>query len=968
MKYINLHNNTEYSFLDSLIKIEELVKESAKQGLDAVVLTDHNNLFGLGIFLETCKKYNIKPIIGLDLDVQNYRFILLAKNYEGYLLLNKFSFKALSHQVIDFVDLENENLFIIDHPKYGIYAQTKGQKQLGINNYYVNSNDENIQNSVYIKENKLMWAEDYNALTILQQIANLPISDPINANYFDVPEASEKNLINIESIVKNCNVIFPEKAELDLPNLANLKENNAKLELLEKLNQGIKNHKKSLQKFTNEIVHQRLNYEYEIICQLGFEKYFLIIADLVSWAKSNDIAIGPGRGSAAGSLISYILGITNINPLDYGLLFERFLNPDRVSWPDIDIDIQDDRRNEVIDYLFKKYGTDNVGLISTFQTIGAKMAIRDVGRVLEIPLVEVDQISKSIKEDENLQEAWDNNLIFRKLIQPYPNLFNFASAIEGQPRQQGIHAAGIVLSSKKLSDIVPICPTNDNLYQQVQLPMNYLEMFGLLKIDLLGLKTLTEIKEIEKYLKKEQLFENIINKDYLEMNDPLTLSMLNNGLTEGIFQLESPGMKKTINKVKLNSFNDLYAIISLFRPGPLKYIDDYATFKKNPKLIEKIHPIYDSILDSTYGIIVYQEQIMQIAQKVALMSFGQADLLRRAISKKNEVEIQKHRTVFFEGALKNKVPANKINLIYDNIEKFASYGFNKSHAVAYAFLTMKMAYYKARYPYYFYASLISNSRGHREKIGKYAEEIKNLNISVQSPEIRYSSKDTRIVNNQIFLPFEMIKGFGLESTEKILEFQKNANFNWDNIFEVFAALKIAGLKDNNINLLIKSNVFRNYGNMLTIEKAFESANQYIKYMSYISEDQKNKEKNYLSVLNFQEFLTPIDIAYEASKEIELLGMIYNAFPTVMHEVPNHKLINLVKNLRDRIVVQIIEIKKISTKNIYLIRYCDSSLMVTSFVSISEMNKRPLIKKGDLIKAEISTWDNKYKLWQWEVIK
>ncbi|WP_406615884.1 DNA polymerase III subunit alpha [Mycoplasmopsis hyopharyngis] len=960
-KFINLHNNTEYSFLDSLIKIDDLVKETKRLGLPAAVISDHNNLFGLGIFLRKCKENNIKPIIGIDLDVKEYRFIVLAKNHKGFIKLNHLSLKAMSNETIEFDELNDPNIFVIDHPVYGLYTLSNKTKQLPFSNYFVVDEDSSIANAIVVKENKYLWLDEYQSLKIAQKISNLPESKESKYNFEDNP-TNDLTIINrIQKIIDECNVVFPEN-KLLLPNFNGLNDQEAKIELKKQLDLGLKKRKTNLLRFSKNVILKRINYEYKTICDLNFQQYFLIIADLIKWAKEQNIAIGPGRGSSAGSLITYLLGITEINPLEYDLFFERFLNIDRVSWPDIDIDIQDDRRNEVIEYIFNKYGKDNVCLISTFQTIGAKMAIRDVGRVLNIDLSIVDKISKSIKVFETLNEAYQNNDQFKTLISKYPDLLSFSLAIEGQPRQQGIHAAGIVLSSKKMVDILPTCPTNVNNYFQTQLPMNYLEDFGLLKIDLLGLKTLTEIQKIEKYLKPEQIFENIVEKDFLEINDPLTLEMLNQGYTEGLFQLESFGMKKTIKQVHLDSFNDLYAIISLFRPGPLDYISAYAGNKKDPKLVKKIHPIYDEILAPTYGIIVYQEQIMLIAQKIALMSFSQADLLRRAISKKDEEKMKAYRQIFFNGAKANNIPEKLINDIYDNIEKFALYGFNKSHAVAYSFLTMKMAYYKVRHPLYFFASLISTALGSREKINAYAQELRNLNYHVKSPEICYSGKNVNLINNSIYLPFEMIKGLGAETLEKLmlLEPEKKCGAS---LPLLFLELKEKGLKDNQIRSLIFSNTFRRFSNMKTVDETFKGVVNCINYSIKEKEDIQKSIKN----IRIEQYVNSLDLEFESRNEEEYLGAIYNAFKTIPYESDTLKLIDLQRVKSGKFVVEILENKKIQKRDLHIIKFRDSSLSLFSFITKEEYQKFSTLVPNKIVKLELSLLNQSCKILSFEEV-
>nr|WP_308507176.1 PHP domain-containing protein [Mycoplasmopsis agalactiae] len=586
-EFIDLYNTTEYSFLESLIKVKDLVRLSKENGKRAVVLSDHNNMFALGEFLKQCAAYEIKPIIGVDLDVEESRFILLAKNYEGFKLINSLILKK-SREEIKLNDIISDNLFVIDHPSNGLYAKNEHHKLSDNKNYYISSPDSSIPNSIYVKENKLIDVEDNETLNILLKLGNNKEAN-YNFSYFEDYTTDSDFLARINFIVDNCNVTFPKK-ELKLASFCESEEKNYEL-FIEKIKQGLAKHKKALLPYKTA-VNDRINYECSVIKKLGFINYFLIISDMIEYADNNGISIGPGRGSAAGSLISYLLGITKINPLKYNLLFERFLNIDKVSWPDIDIDIQDDRRDEIFAYLQNKYGKSRVAVISTFQTMGTKQAIRDVGRMLDIPLSDVNRISKSINAFANyssIEEEFAKNLTFNKEVsslKDYEKFINHVSKLQGLPRQYGIHAAGLIISDKDLNEYVPVFE-NAYSFLQVQVPMEFVEDFGLLKIDLLGLKTLTEIKHIEKRISKLKLFDQLVYENDLELQDPMAINLLNNGNTEGLFQIESSGMKSTIKRVGIQSFEDLFAIISLYRPGPKEYIKDYANNRKNPKLIEK---------------------------------------------------------------------------------------------------------------------------------------------------------------------------------------------------------------------------------------------------------------------------------------------------------------------------------------------------------------------------------------------
>ena len=493
IKLPSLHLNSEYSLLQSTIKIDDLIKLALKEGIKELVITDRNNMYGVADFIFKTKRVGIKPIIGLDLDIQNYRFILLAKNYDGYKELIKLSSLKENQESISIKDINDLDLIIIDHPTEGFFA--KENRQPHFSNFFIGSTNSNLANNVWFRETKILNKKENEALNILSKINGqnyINNFEPLNFNL----DENESSVMQAKEIINQCNIEFPKNIN-PIPKYP-INSSLSKDEFFKKL--LVENFSKlNIDKSKIKEYKDRINLEVSIVVKLGFIDYFLIIWDLIKWAKEKNISIGPGRGSSAGSLISYLLGITEVDPIEFDLLFERFLNPERVSMPDIDIDIQDNRRDEVVKYIFDKYGHDKVGLISTFSTIGAKTALRDVARVIGIPLRDVDAISKMIDPSLSLQQSYKKIAKFRAAIDKSDanqKLFEEAKMIEGLPRQKGTHAAGIVISDKKLSSVVPTTKSTDNS-NQTQYSMDHLESHGLLKIDLLGLRNLTIMQTIQ---------------------------------------------------------------------------------------------------------------------------------------------------------------------------------------------------------------------------------------------------------------------------------------------------------------------------------------------------------------------------------------------------------------------------------------------------------------------------------------
>ncbi|RIV16961.1 DNA polymerase III subunit alpha [Mycoplasmopsis gallopavonis] len=983
-KRIYLHTNTEFSFLYSKIRVNELFELAIHNKLEYLPLTDVNNLYALPYYFELQKKHNIKPIIGIETKIkfdekEHFKVIIIAKNNQGLARLNQIIFQVSQNNFLTtLLEIDDPNLFVIDHLEKGMKA-----KNLNLpfgENFYLNSKKQLDKPTVFAPTKRILNIEDNEILKVLEQISGK--NSIQNFNYYeyfddqefeDLDESVYQTMLNLVEEID----IQPPSNELKLAKFA---DNST--EIFEKLIVGAR-FQEIIKFYDKREVLKRIKYEYETIAKLGFIEYFLIIWDALKWARENNIEVGPGRGSASGSLIAYLLHITDVNPLEFNLLFERFLNVDRVSLPDIDIDIQDNKRDLLLEYLKNRYGANNFALISTFQTLASKNSIRDVARILKIPTSDVNKISAALtKNDENLKYAYLKNKKYKVLVDKYPNLHEYASQIEGLPRQVGLHAAGVIIANNNLQDSFPVA-LNPNGFNQIQFTMNYLERFGLIKIDFLGLKNLTIIQEIENLIPKQYHFHNIVNHSYSKFIDSKTFEMLNNLITNGIFQLESDGMKNAIKLVHVDSFDDLYAIISLFRPGPVQYIPIYGENKKEPNRIEKIHPKYDQIVYPTYGIIVYQEQIMQIAQELTGMSFAQADLLRRAISKKDESQLHSYKKVFFEGGLKNGISKVTLERIYANIEKFADYGFNKSHAVAYALISYKMAFYKARFPMQFYAVLLSNSVGDLLNIKKYVLDAKEQKIKVNSPQINISTDQVEIRNNQLYLPFNMIKGVGQVAVQKIIS-EKANNGSFNNFIEAYLRLRSSGIGDSVFTLLIKANVFKEFANVATLldfqlecASIFKIYQEQEKSQKPQTEEEKiNLIRNFINENNYQKLEIPHkerNIEEEMQYESELLGDTYNVgfdFNIQQNsQVVKRKKIQEVDLEKSWIVVYVTSAKKHATKNIVNVAMKDETKSIIAYGFTDKIfrlidNFNPRILLVNISKNE----KNFYRIFDWKEIE
>lgn len=801
---------SEYSLLQSLCPINKVVKKAKDYGYQSLAITDFNVLSGVSHFKKECLNNNLKAIYGIEVTVlingESFEVVVLAKNDNAYTKLMHLATyldidkKGIGYQELKeytddcFVILESDNMYATSFflkreagEKALLESMSffKGEVVVGLFdndkafNRKLNAGIKEICKKNGIKTVFMMRTlyvdnddeQAYHALKAIKEkkLYNDPDLEIESGRYFysasDLIDLyDEEDLVYSDYIASNCNVSLNHKTSL--PEYRNDKGANPKDYLINLcragLNRRLKGHK-------NPIYENRLNHELKIIISMHFENYFLIVYDFILFAKKNDIMVGPGRGSAAGSLVSYCLGITDIDPIRYGLIFERFLNPERVTMPDIDCDFPDDRRDEVIKYCLQKYGKNHVGHIVTYGTLKAKQALRDVGRVLNYPLSEIDLLCKMIPNDPKmtLAKAYDIEAFKLRIDTNIKNknLFNLCLKLEGLPRHISTHAAGIVMSSKDLSDIVPLFSLEDDIYT-TQMTMEYLEDLGLIKMDFLGLRNLSILHEIINDIKKDDNSFNIAN---IPLDDAKTIKLIQDVNTLGIFQLESSGMQNLLRLIKPVNFEEVGLTIALFRPGPMENIPLFIKNRANPDLITYMCDDLKEILKETYGIIVYQEQIMMIATKMAGFSMAKADILRKAMSKKKADELSSLSSDFISGCVSRGYKEDMARELYELIFKFANYGFNKSHSIAYAKIAYELSYLKANFPLYFYKAILNGVKGSEVKTYEYILECIKTGVQLQGFSVNKSSDNYLISDNKIIMPLSIVKDVGTIAVNNIID-------------------------------------------------------------------------------------------------------------------------------------------------------------------------------------------------------
>ncbi|HGM3772960.1 TPA: DNA polymerase III subunit alpha [Clostridioides difficile] len=970
--FAHLHVHTEYSLLDGFSRVKKLIKRAKELNMSSIAITDHGCMFGVIDFYKTAIKEGIKPIIGCEVytaarglrdkdpnyDKYQGHLVLLAKNMEGYknlikivstsyvegfyykprvdmeelkkhnkgiialsaclagdvarALMNR-NYEKAKQFAIDYRDIFGEENFFLEIQDHNLPEQkevnsglVKLSKETGIplvatnDVHYVNKEDSKIHDVLMCIQmgktlndpNRMRFGSDEFYLKSREEMEEL------------FPYALEA-IDNTVKIADMCNVEFDFNT-IHLPKYDVPEGYTPETYLRELCFNGLK---ERYDNPSNEIL-ERLNYELDVIEKMGYVEYFLIVWDFINFSKENNIIVGPGRGSAAGSIVAYTLKITDIDPIKYSLLFERFLNPERISMPDIDIDFCYERREEVIDYVKRKYGDDHVAQIITFGTMGAKAAIRDVGRVLDIGYNKVDKVAKEIPFalGMTIDKALDTNPNLKELYDQDPEtkeIINISKQIEGMLRHASTHAAGVVISKNPVDEYVPLYKHQDAI--TTQFTMTTLEELGLLKMDFLGLRTLTVIRDTLDLIEKNRDIKNYTEKiDFSKMDydDPKVYEMLSSGNTLGVFQLESAGMRSFMKQLKPDNFEDIVAGISLFRPGPMDSIPAYIKNKSNPKDVTYLHEKLKPIMEVTYGCLVYQEQVMQVVRDLGGYSYGRSDLVRRAMSKKKMDVMEEERQYFIHGkfdedgnieiagCIRNGVEEEIANKIFDDMIDFARYAFNKSHAAAYGVLAYETAYLKTYYPVEFMAALITSVMGNTDKVVEYIRECKALEIDVLPPDINKSFSKFSVEGDNIRFGLAAVKNVGVNIINNIIaERESNGLF-----VDLVDLVKRLDQKDTNkrvIESLIKCGAFDNISeNRASLMAGYESL------LESVSMDRKKNVQGQISLFDafgdseedsdFQQIYSlPKRQEYEERERLnlekEVLGMYVSGHPLSQFE-------------------------------------------------------------------------------------
>lgn len=901
-EFVHLHCHSEYSVENSLIRIPKLVKKAKELGMSSIALTDNANLFAAVKLYKEAKSAGIKPIFGAELilkgEDQNFSLLLLCQNQQGYLNLSELiSLSYLQGQTLDGVSITAEQLQAYHHGLILIALPVRSDvAQHLINNQMPEANQQaqawktvfgdrfylGVQRTgrtyderhlhlcvelglaldiplVATNDVEFLQKQDFDAHEARICISQggllddarrekhyhteqyLKSGEAMEDLFSDLPEV----IINSAEIAKRCNVHFELYKKNYLPDFPIPEGLNIAQFFTQESEAGLDNRLQDI-KADRQIYDDRLAFELSVIIQMEFPGYFLIVADFIRWSKDNGIPVGPGRGSGAGSLVAYALGITNVDPIKHELLFERFLNPERVSMPDFDIDFCTDRRDEVIDYVSKKYGAEKVSQIITYGTMAAKGVVRDVGRVLGHPYGFSDRISKSIPNDlkinlsralgyfnegdsqENKDKWYSEELKNRyDSEESVTTLIDLSLELEGLVRNVGTHAGGVLIAPSKISDFCPIYKgPNESDGVVSQFDMKDVEAMGLVKFDFLGLSNLTVIDKTVKLIFAKGLSDELIDLDTLSLDDNGVYELLQRCDTTGIFQLESEGMRGYLKKLQADSFEDIVAMLALYRPGPLGagMVDDYINVKHGTQKVKYPHPMLEEILKPTNGVFLYQEQVMKSAQVMAGYSLGGADLLRRAMGKKIAAEMDAQRDVFVKGAAEREIDVKKANEIFDLIDKFSGYGFNKSHSVAYAYISYQTAWLKAHYPAAFMASVLSGMMDDTDRIAFTVKEVQAMGLTVDGPSVntsyhQFSIRDEKIITYGL----GAIKGVG-EALVEVLVAEREANGEYQDLFDFCSRIERRSLNKRAVEALIYSGALDGFGvNRASLIKSYPSA-------------------------------------------------------------------------------------------------------------------------------------------------
>jgi len=891
--FVHLHLHTQYSLLDGACQLDRLIAKAKEYRMPALAMTDHGNLFGAVDFYALAAKEGIKPIIGCELymapgsrfertpqdgqyeganhitllcrDLAGYKNLiklvtagylegfyykpridreLFAQHGAGLVVLSGCLNSELGHALLDadeakaaqtakfYLDVVGKDNYYLEIQDHGLEDQrtmTRGvlplAKRLGIpivasnDVHYLNAGDHKAHEVLLcVQTGKTMRDADRWRFSSQQFYLKSPAE--MQALFGEVPEA----LKNTVAIAERCNLEL-SFGKIRLPKYTVPEGHTLDSYLRQLAEEGLRKRYGEPSREATE----RLNRELEVIKKMGFAGYFLVVWDFISYARSRGIPVGPGRGSAAGSLVAYSLAITNIDPLKYGLLFERFLNPERISMPDMDIDFCDERRDEVIEYVRKKYGAENVSQIITFGTLGAKAVIRDVARAMGMAYAEGDKIAKMVPNTLNisLDDAIKDSAPLRQAIEKQPgvaDLIETAKVLEGLTRHASTHAAGVVISSEPLTEHVPLYKGAKGEIT-TQYAMTAIEKIGLLKMDFLGLRTLTVIANTVKLI--EQARGLHLDIEQIPHDDQAAFQLLGEAKTFGVFQLESSGMRDLLRQLRPGGIEDVVALVAMYRPGPMEQIPKFIERKHGRTKVEYEHPLMEAILKETYGIMVYQEQVMRIASDLAGFSMGEADILRRAMGKKSPELMAEQRKKFVDGAVARGVPAKKADKIFGLMEQFAGYGFNKSHAAAYAIIAYQTAYLKANYPVEFMAALLTSETSDTDKIVKYIDECRSMGIEVLPPAVNESSSDFTVVGDKIRFGLVAVKNVGEAAIQSILAARRDQG-KFRDLFDFCERVDLRLVNKRVAEALVKCGAFDSLGArrsqlMAVLDKAMEAA-------------------------------------------------------------------------------------------------------------------------------------------------
>ena len=929
MTFTILQVTSGYSLLRSTIDLYKYVMTAKQLGYQKLALTDEGVLHGAIEFYNLCCNQNIEPIIGCLFQYKQWRnaeafssMIVYAKDEIGYQSLIELSTeyqksKVVSNDMEKIIKEASEHLQIVFPQEYSEWGVECSNGEVAFQRWLFEAEERYFSNiHLGIESNKVLpisleeleaWGKDFSmkllpfvktfylkaeddfSYRVLKAIGDgetlSTTQAEVSGQYYLQDEKTltqqwstildGKLVRQLQAFVDSIKWKLP-KNELLLPKFQTPEGKLSQEYLQELCQQSLKD-----KELVKDEYQSRLNYELSIIHQMGFDDYFLIVWDIMKYAHEAGIQTGPGRGSAAGSLVSYLLNITKVDPIEYDLLFERFLNPERYTMPDIDLDFPDNRREDILDYVRRKYGDNHVAQIATFGTFGSKQALRDVCRVLGLTTVQAGEWSKAIPNQLgiNLKSAYEQSKSLQALVSRSPKnqlIFETACRIEGLPRHLSTHAAGVVLYDKPLTDVIPL------MYKEQQLPitqytMKYVEQIGLLKMDFLGLTNLSILHDSIELTKK--IYQKDIGLNEIPLDDEKTLELFQEADTNGIFQFESDGIRRVLKKLRPTNLEDIAAVNALYRPGPMEQIDTFIKRKHGQEVVKYPHPILESILQSTYGVMVYQEQVMQVTSQMAGFTLGQADILRRAIGKKDAKVIETEKAHFIEGAIEKGIDVASATEVYQYIEHFANYGFNRSHAFAYSLLAYQLAYFKTHYPRAFYTAILRFVGDRSPKLQTYFIEAKQRGISIKNPSINTSLEEYNATIDGIFIGLNAIKGLRRDFIQEILQ-QRKQNGPYSDFMDFAFRIGKRFCKKEVLEALIDAGAFDELGkNRATLRATIDAVIESVKFHGSNIALELNEE---MYPKYFEE--EDSNIIEKIEREIAVLGFPVSAFPTEPYEI------------------------------------------------------------------------------------